>query len=122
MESVEDIDEKSNNNNGKPWKIVEDFACEAKFIHFSLFIIFLHFFRFFLIFHFSFIFFHFLSFSFHFPSFSLSLLVPRNLIFLGLNFVTIFFFFKFSQEKKFFFSFFLYFFQLCVIAGSRIRV
>ena len=52
----------------------------------------------FMFFHFSFMFFHFssivLSFFFHFPSFSFiflpfSLLGAQNLIFLGLNFVTI---------------------------------
>ena len=54
-------------------EIVEDFACETKFLHFPLFIIFRHyslFFPFFHVFHFSFFhifIFHILSF-FHFPS------------------------------------------------------
>ena len=84
----------------KIMEIVEDFACESMFSFFSLFsIIFLHFLSFsfifihlsFIFFHFlsfSFIFFHFLSFSFIF-SFSMPLLCAQNLIFLGLNFVTI---------------------------------
>ena len=50
----------------KIMEIVEDFACESKFIQFSFFfIIFLHFFVFVSFFHFS-SFFHFLSFSFFF--------------------------------------------------------
>ena len=37
MEIVEDLDEKSYNNNGKPLEIVEDFACESIFLFFSFF-------------------------------------------------------------------------------------
>ena len=33
---VEDFDEKSYNNNGKPLEIVEDYACEAKLLHFCI--------------------------------------------------------------------------------------
>ena len=93
MEIVEDFDEKSDNNNGKTLEIVEDFACEAKFLDFfivrhfsSLFVIFRHFSSF------SVMFFHVLSCSFmffHVLSFSFSLLGAQNLIFSGLNFVTI---------------------------------
>ena len=81
-------------NNGK---IVEDFACEAKFLHFFIihhfssfsrffffsFFQFFHCFRFFPFFHF-FIFLHFLSFSFiflHFLSFFLCWMLQQNLIF-----------------------------------------
>ena len=61
MEIVEDFNEKSYNNNGKPG-IVEDFACEAKFLIFLFFfIIFLHLFSFFSFFQF-FTFFHFFFF------------------------------------------------------------
>ena len=67
------------------------FHCPFIVLSFSL-----HFLSFsFIFFHFlscSFMFFHFLSFSFiffHFLSFSLSLFCAQNLIFLGLNFVTI---------------------------------
>ena len=73
---------KGYNNNGKPLDIVEDFASESNFFHFSFFfIIFLHFFVFFSFFPFSlfsffpffsfFHFFHFFIFSFfHFFHFS----------------------------------------------------
>ena len=78
MEIVEDFDEKSYNNNGKPWKSSWILRVNPIFFIFlSFFIIFLHFFHFsffsFFHFFFFFIFFHFLSFSFiffHFPSFS----------------------------------------------------
>ena len=67
-------------------------SCSFIFFHFS----FIFFYLSFIFFHFSFIFFHlsfmFLSFSFiffHFLSFSFSLLGAQNLIFSGLNFVTI---------------------------------
>ena len=95
MEIVEDFDEKSYNNNGKPWKssrilrvnpnffiflsfftIFLHFFVFFSFIHFFIFFHFSSFFHFFIVFHcfsFSFIFFHFLSCSFifyHFHSFS----------------------------------------------------
>ena len=76
IEIVDDFDEKSYNNNGKPWKIVEILHLNPfVFIFLSFFNIFLHFFVFFIfhffpffslfhfVFHFSF-FFHFFSFSF----------------------------------------------------------
>ena len=53
MEIVQDFDEKSCNNNGKTLEIVEDFACESIFFHFSF--LFHHFSTFFFVF-----FFHFL--------------------------------------------------------------
>ena len=68
MEIVKDFDEKSYNNNGKPWKSSRILRVNPIFsFSFFCFIIFLHFFVFFS-------FFHFLSFSFiffHFPSFSI---------------------------------------------------
>ena len=80
MEIVEDFDEKSYNDKGKPWKSSRILRVNPSFFLFlSFFIIVLHFFRFFFIFFifplfsFFFIFFHFLSFSFfffHFLSFS----------------------------------------------------
>ena len=85
MEIVEDFDEKSYNNNGKPWKSSRILRVKPNFFIFSLFIIFLIFpFPFFTLFHFFHFFFHFsffliffifpfLSFSFiffQFPSFS----------------------------------------------------
>ena len=89
MEIVEDFDEKSYNNNGKPWKSSTILRVNPNFFIFlSFFFIFLHFrffnfFHFFMSLHFSisffhffqfFIFLHFLSFSFmfvHFRSFSI---------------------------------------------------
>ena len=70
MEIVEDFDEKSYNNNGKPWK-------SLRILRLNPFFIFLHVFHFFIFFHdrsFSFMFFHVLSCSFmfvHFLSFSI---------------------------------------------------
>ena len=102
MAIVEDFDEKNYNNNGKPWKSSRILRVNP-FFHFSFFfssffsIFFVFFifsfFSFFPFFHF-FIFsiFHFLSSSFmffHVLSFSLFLLGAQNLIFSGLNFVTI---------------------------------
>ena len=99
MEIVEDFDEKSYNNNGKPWKSSRILRVNPIFVFFflfsSLFSIFSFFFSFFHFFIFShlFHFFHFLHFPpfsfifFHFLSFSL--LGAQNLFFLGLNFVTI---------------------------------
>ena len=78
-------------NNGKPSEIVEDFACESKFLHVSFFFHhFLHFFIFFNFSIFSFLqFFHFLSF-FHF---------------------SMFFLFSFFQFFHFLFFSFLFFFD-----------
>ena len=116
LEIVEDFDEKSYNNNGKPWKSSRILRVKPFFFIFlSFFIIFLHFFvffsffSFFIFFHFlsfsiiffhflscSFIFFHFLLFSlifFHFLSFFFIFFVfvgcSKSVFFLGLNFVTI---------------------------------
>ena len=94
MEIVEDFDEKSYNNNGKPWKSSRIFGCEANFFIFSLFIIFLHFFRFFSFFHFlHFLFFHvlicfifFIFPFFHFLSFSLIFLLFSFMFFHFLSF------------------------------------
>ena len=89
MEIVEDFDEKSYNNNGKPWKssrilrLNPIFFISLFFHHFSLFFTCFHFLSF------SFIFFHFPSFSVifsHFLSFSSSLLGAQNLIFWGAQF------------------------------------
>ena len=69
-------------------EIVEDFACEAKFLHFSFF------FLFFSLFHLS---------SFSFISFLfLSFLIFRFFRFFFFHFF-IFFIFHFSEEKSFFF-------------------
>ena len=95
MEIVEDFDEKSYNNNGKPWKSsrilrVNQFV-SFSFLFSSFFFIFLHFFRSFIFFHFlsfSFIFFHFLSCSFiffHFHSFSFIFLHFLFFLFLGID-------------------------------------
>ena len=68
MEIVKDFDEKSYNNNGKPWKSSRILRVNPNvFIFLSFFIIFIHFFRFFFIFSF-FHLFHFFIFSlfFHF--------------------------------------------------------
>ena len=71
MEIVEDFDEKSYNNNGKPWKSSRILRLNQNFFIFlSFYIIFLHFpffsiFSFFHFIHFSiFLFFHFFIFSF----------------------------------------------------------
>ena len=79
MEIVEDFNEKSYNNNGKPWKssrILRVNPCFSFFL--SFFIIFLHFFFSFFIFHLL-VFSFFIIFSFfiflHFPSFS-SIFLP----------------------------------------------
>ena len=71
MEIVEDFDEKSYNNNGKPWKSSMILWVNPKFFIFlSFFIMFLHF-RLFLIFHYSSVFFIFCI--FHFSSFLISI-------------------------------------------------
>ena len=92
MEIVEDFDEKSYNNNGKPWKSSRILHVNPNFCIVLSFSSFVYIFSFFFIFHFlsfSFNFCHFLSFSFiffHFLSFSLSLLGAQNLIFFGPQF------------------------------------
>ena len=127
MEIVEDFDEKSYNNNGKPWKssrILRVNPTVFIFFHFLSFSdMFFHFLSFFYFFNFSifslsftfFTFFHFLSFFifsfvFHFSFFqkififfhflSFSIIFFR---FLSISFIFIFFHFLFS----FFFSFFV---------------
>ena len=77
MEIVKDFDEKSYNNNGKPWKSLRILRVNPIFFIFLSFFIFSFFsffhLSFFFNFSFFFIFFHFLSFSFiffHFLSFS----------------------------------------------------
>ena len=124
MELVEDFDEKSYHNNGKPWKSSRILLVKPKFSFFIIFsFLFIFHFFFFFLFHFSmfcffsdfsfffiysffqffiFMFFHFLPVStsffqflsislifFHFLSFYFSCLGAQNLIFVGLNFVTI---------------------------------
>ena len=97
MEIVEDFDETSHNNNGKPWKSSRNLRLNPMFFIFlSFFHHFSSFFHFFI--------FHILSFSlifFHFLSFSLSLLGAQNLIFLGLNFVTISLDSSYEKQNKF---------------------
>ena len=117
MEIVEDFDEKSYNNNGKPWKSSGILSVKPKFFIFSMFVMFfvfsfpffsfffnfqhvLHFFifhfLFFLHFSFFFIFLHFLSCSFSF-FFSFSFL-----IFLVFSFVFPSFFFFLSGAQNLF--------------------
>ena len=105
MEIVEDFDEKSYNNNGKPWKFSRILRVIPNFFIFFLFFIiflyfsfFFHFFIFFIFsfcfifFHFpsySFIFFHFLSFSFtffHFLSFSFIFFLFLSFLFISFHF------------------------------------
>ena len=87
MEIIEDFDEKSYNNNGKPWKSLTILRVYPKFFSFLFFIIFLHF-RFFN-FSYFFIFFNFLSFVlfFHFSIF---------LLFFDFSIFSFFNFFHFS--------------------------
>ena len=80
MEIVEDSDDKKFQQQQYTLEVVEDFACESKFIHFSLVVMFLHFSSFFYIF--SFFLFHFLSFSFIFFHFLCLCWVLKNLFFL----------------------------------------
>ena len=95
MEIVEDFDEKSYNNNGKPWKSSRILRVKPNCFIFSFFFSFFIFSIFpFFIFHFhsfSFIFFHFLSFSFIFlvgcsksvffwPQFSLRFLLDNSYV------------------------------------------
>ena len=102
MEIVEDFDEKSYNNNGKPWKSSRILRGNSHFFSFlSFFIIFLHFFRFF--FHF-FIFFHFFPFFFifsFFPFFPFFF----NFFFIFPFFFHFFFIFSFFTIFSFFFIF-----------------
>ena len=99
MEIVEDFDEKSYNNNGKPWKSSRILRVNPIFFIFLSFFI-LSFFSFFL----SFIFFHVLSFSFIFFYFH----------FLSFSFI----FFHFLSFSKFVFHFlsfsFIFFHFLCL--------
>ena len=116
MEIVLDFDEKSYNNNGKPWK-------SSRILRVNLFFSF-----FFLCSSFFSVFFLFFSFfHFHFFHFSIFLLFSFFHIFCSfLHFLIFkcfsFSFFHFFRRKSFFFSFFLYFFQICFFAGVSIRV
>ena len=87
MEIVEDFDEKSYTNNGKPWKSSRILRVKQNFFIFSLFIMFLHFF----IVHYVSSFFHFFIF-FHFLSFSLSFFFLFLFHFLSFSFIFLFFF------------------------------
>ena len=73
MDIAEDFDEKSYNNNGKPWKSSTILRVNPNLFIFSFFIIFLHFFVFFLLFIFSvffiYSFFHIFHFLVIFPFF-----------------------------------------------------
>ena len=93
MEIVEDFDEKKVTTTTVNLEIVEDFACEAKFLHFSLLIILLHF-----------------DFS-HFLIFSFVSLFSFFDIFLFLNFFIsfIFYFFMFFIFLFIFRIFFFFF-------------
>ena len=90
VEIVEDFDEKNYNNNGKPWKSSRILRLKSmfsiflsSFFHFFIFLQFFNFLSFSL--SFLFLFLCFFSFSFIFFFF----VGAQNLIFLGLNFVTI---------------------------------
>ena len=84
MEIVDDFDENSYHNNGKPWKSWRILRVNP-FFHFSFSFMFFH------VLSFSFMFFHFLSFSFIFFHFSFIFFVgcSKSVFFWGLNFVTI---------------------------------
>ena len=99
MEIVEDFDEKSYNNNGKPWKSSRILRVNPIF---SFFLSFSHIFFHFL--SFSFIFFHFLSFSFIFFYFLLFLhfLSFSFIFFHFLSFSFIFFVFVGCSKSDFF--------------------
>ena len=103
MEIVEDFDDTSYNNNGKPWKSSRILRLNPCFSFFFLFLHFLVFF-FFAFFHFSFIF---LSFFFHFSFIFLSFFFHFSFIFL--YFLSIFFHFSyiFSFHVPFIFLHFL---------------
>ena len=113
MEIVEDFDEKSYNNNGKPCKSSMILRVKPNFFIFPLFLIFRHFFVFFFHFIFPFlIFLHFLSFSFMFFLFLF--------LFLSLSFFLFLFFSFFLLLFLFLFSFFLFFFFFSFCRGLKI--
>ena len=102
MEIVEDFDEQSYNNNGKPWKSSRILRVNSIFCFFLSFFHLFHFFifQFFFFLFFSFIFYQFLSFSFilfhspscsfmflHFPSFSFIVLHFPSFSFIFLHFL-----------------------------------
>ena len=108
MEIVEDVDEKSYNNNGKPWKSSRILCVNPNFFIFFLFssfffiffsfFIFFQFFLFFIFFIFSF--FHFVSCFCHFLSF-----FSFFSIFSFFHFFHFFIFFHFLSSSFFFFDF-----------------
>ena len=114
MEIVEDFDEKSYNNNGKPWKSSRILRVKPHVFIFSLFIIFLHFsfshFFFFFIFRFFFLFFHFFHFLIFFiysmfVIFFISfifLISSFFFMFLHFSFLFLFFFFLGCSKSVFF--------------------
>ena len=110
MEFVEDFDEKSYNNNGKPWKSLRIFRLNPffhffkKIFIFSFFLIVSFFFHFFHLFHFSiFSFFHFLNFfmfSFFFIVFFIffQFLIFSSFSFMFVHFLSFsFMFFRFPS-------------------------
>ena len=125
MEIVEDFDEKSYNNNGKPWKssrilrvnpFFSFFFLSSSFfsIVFVFFFIF-SFFSFFHFFHFSF-FFIFLSFSiifFHFLSFSFIVFHFLSFSFIFYHVISFLFFFFLFFLSFFFLLFFSFSFSFC---------
>ena len=127
MEIVGDVDEKSYNNNGKPWKSSRILRVKPNFFIFSLFIIFLHFsfshffifsffsfvFRFFSFFHFS-CFFHDFHFSMFFVFF-ISFIFFIFFIFSFFHFLhvsTCFYMFLHASSCFFMFLFFFFCFPL----------
>ena len=114
MEIVDDFDEQSYNNNGKPWKPSGIFRVKSNFIIFPLFIIVRHFFRcFFIFFIFSFfvVFFIFSLFQFFFFAFFFMFFIFHFLHFFFIS--LIFFIFSFLS----FFHFFHFFIFLHLRSG-----
>ena len=117
MEIVEDFDEKSYNNNGKPWKSSRILSVNPFFHFLSFFIMFLHFLKFFhfficsflIFFNFSFFifsFFHLFIFIFHFSS---------SFHFLSFSFI----FFHFLTISFMFFLFFSFLLFLFLFVGTQ---
>ena len=102
MEIVEDFDEQSNNNNGKPWNLSRILSVKPNFC------IFLHFFIIFFIFSFSFFSFSFFLF-FIFELFSCSFIFSHILSFSFFHFFIFHFFIFFSFFHFFNFSFLNFF-------------
>ena len=128
MEIVDDFDEKSYNNNGKPWKSSRILRVNPIFSFFFLFSSFFSIFFFFSLFHFFFIFpfFSFFSFSFSFFNFSFFLIFFHFLSFSFIFFHFRSFSFIFVHFRSFSFIFFhflsfsfIFFHFLCLCLCSK---